>query len=134
MILKLIYWIYPIFLITFDLAFFDKFIIFPNFFFFESIWDFNFEKSLRYTLYLTIYSIVIFKELNIFAIIIITFILLLDSFKNSFLKTWILPLLESFAFFSVFLINNNWITIVSSIFIALLLNLYLTRKKILKYR
>lgn len=56
MISGLFFWIFPFFLISFDLAFSDLFLAFMLFFFLESANNFSFEKALRYVVFLSLYT------------------------------------------------------------------------------
>ncbi|WP_126992374.1 hypothetical protein [Thermosipho globiformans] len=134
MIAGLFFWIFPFFLISFDLAFSDLFLSFMMFFFLESVNNFSFEKALRYVVFLSLYTMVIFKDFNLIYIFLIFLIILIESYRDSFLKIWILPLLEAFIFYSLFLINGNLKVVIISILISLLIYIYLIKKGIIKFK
>ncbi|ANQ54240.1 hypothetical protein BG95_07400 [Thermosipho sp. 1063] len=134
MILRIVLWTLPVLFISFDLTFSDLFVLFPLFFFLESVVDFSFEKALRYVVFLSLYSFVVFKEFGIINILIIFFILLLESFRDNFLKLWVLSLLEIIVYFGIRIFVERNIVFIISILIAFGFNFYLLKKKIIEYR
>ncbi|MBT1247515.1 MULTISPECIES: hypothetical protein [unclassified Thermosipho (in: thermotogales)] len=134
MILRIVLWTLPVLFISFDLTFSDLFVLFPLFFFLESAVDFSFEKALRYVVFLSLYSFVVFKEFGIISILIIFFILFLESFRDNFLKLWVLSLLESVVYFGIRIFVERNIVFIISILIAFGFNFYLLKKKIIEYR
>lgn len=134
MISGLFFWIFPFFLISFDLAFSDLFLSFILFFFLESANNFSFEKALRYVVFLSLYTMVIFKDFNLINVFLIFLLILIESYRDSFLKIWILPLLEAFIFYSLFLINGSLKVFIISILISLLMYGYLIKKGIIKFK
>ncbi|ONN26683.1 hypothetical protein XJ44_07350 [Thermosipho affectus] len=134
MILRIVLWTLPVLFISFDLTFSDLFVLFPLFFFLESVVDFSFEKALRYVVFLSLYSFVVFKEFGIINILIIFFILFLESFRDNFLKLWVLSLLESVVYFGIRIFVERNIVFIISILIAFGFNFYLLKKKIIEYR
>ncbi|OOC42079.1 hypothetical protein [Thermosipho sp. 1074] len=134
MILRIVLWTLPVLFISFDLTFSDLFVLFPLFFFLESAVDFSFEKALRYVVFLSLYSFVVFKEFGIISILIIFFILFLESFRDNFLKLWVLSLLEIIVYFGIRIFVERNIVFIISILIAFGFNFYLLKKKIIEYR
>ncbi|ABR31175.1 hypothetical protein SU69_06715 [Thermosipho melanesiensis] len=134
MIARMFFWMFPFLLLLFDMAFYDIFVLFPVFFFLEATREFDFEKAIRYVFYLGVYTIATFNSFRIENIIVIFLVILLDSFKENFLKVWVLSLLESVVFFGIRIFVYKDLVPIYSILFALLFNFYLLQKKIIKYR
>ncbi|MBO8160325.1 MAG: hypothetical protein H0Z24_01705 [Thermosipho sp. (in: Bacteria)] len=134
MILKLFLWLFPIFLISFDKVFLDLIVLFPLYFYFESVVEFSFEKALRYVLYLSLYSFVIYGKFNLLYVILIFVIIIFDSTKEYWLRIWLVPLFESCLFLLPLAFAGFTFSYVLSLIVALIIFLILRAQKIIVYK
>jgi len=133
MILKFFLWVLPLFFVAFDMSFFDVFVIFPLFFYTESLNEFSFEKALRYITYLSLYVLVNYHEFNLLFVLLIFIIIIIDSSQKNWMKVWVLPLMQSLLFFTPLLFERYFFSYIFSISLFFIIFVVLFEKKIIAY-
>ncbi|MCD6104597.1 MAG: hypothetical protein J7J43_02255 [Thermosipho sp. (in: Bacteria)] len=133
MILKFFLWVLPLFFVAFDMSFFDVFVIFPLFFYTESLNEFSFEKALRYITYLSLYVLVNYHEFNLLFVLLIFIIIIIDSSQKYWMKVWVLPLMQSLLFFTPLLFERYFFSYIFSISLFFIIFVVLFEKKIIAY-
>jgi len=133
MILKFFLWVLPLFFVAFDMSFFDVFVIFPLFFYTESLNEFSFEKALRYITYLSLYVLVNYHEFNLLFVLLIFIIIIIDSTQKYWMKVWVLPLMQSLLFFTPLLFERYFFSYIFSISLFFIIFVVLFEKKIIAY-
>ncbi|MBO8139825.1 MAG: hypothetical protein H0Z22_05050 [Thermosipho sp. (in: Bacteria)] len=133
MILKFFLWVLPLFFVAFDMSFFDVFVIFPLFFYTESLNEFSFEKALRYITYLSLYVLVNYHEFNLLFALLIFIIIIIDSSQKYWMKVWVLPLMQSLLFFTPLLFERYFFSYIFSISLFFIIFVVLFEKKIIAY-
>lgn len=133
MILKFFLWVLPLFFVAFDMSFFDVFVIFPLFFYIESLNEFSFEKALRYITYLSLYVLVNYHEFNLLFVLLIFIIIIIDSSQKNWMKVWVLPLMQSLLFFTPLLFERYFFSYIFSISLFFIIFVVLFEKKIIAY-
>jgi hypothetical protein len=134
MILKLFLWVLPLFYVAFDKSFFDVLVIFPLFFYIEAVNEFNFEKAIRFIVYLSLYVMVNYHQFNLFFVFLIFLILIIDSSREYWMKIWILPLIQSLLFFSPMLLERYIFSYIFSMSLFFIIFVVLFEKEILVYK
>jgi hypothetical protein len=134
MILKLFLWVLPLFYVAFDKSFFDVLVIFPLFFYIEAVNEFNFEKAIRFIVYLSLYVMVNYHQFNLFFVFLIFLILIIDSSREYWMKIWILPLIQSLLFFSPMLFERYIFSYIFSMSLFFIIFVVLFEKEILVYK
>ncbi|QTA37209.1 hypothetical protein JYK00_05515 [Thermosipho ferrireducens] len=126
-------WFIAIFLISFDVAFYDVFVIFPLFLFLDSVNEFTWKKAIRYIILLTLYGAVIYKQISIFWVIVSFLIIMIDANRDAFFKLWVPAFLEAVLLVLPMIIQGSYIQPILSLAIAVLIYFYLWKKRLIKY-
>ncbi|MDK2885667.1 MAG: hypothetical protein PWP54_225 [Thermosipho sp. (in: thermotogales)] len=132
MIYRLFLWLFPLLLVAFDKSFFDIIVVFPLFFYIESLNDFTFEKALRFITYLSIYVFVNYHEFSFLFVVLIFIILIIDSSREYWMKIWFLPLVQSALFLIPMVFEGYFASYLISLSVFFVIFMILFEKRIIR--